>query len=84
MDRGLHWDRRQSRGRGGGADGYGAIQIKMHYSSNLVVDAAVEPSSLAVETGSPFTVSAVLRSGGTTATSSSDYASVSLSLESTV
>ncbi len=53
------------------------IQIKMHYSSNLVVDAAVEPSSLAVETGSPFTVSAVLRSGGTTATSSSDYAGYS-------
>ncbi len=53
------------------------IRIKMHYSSNLVVDASVEPSNLSIETGSPITVSAVLRSGNASGVSGGDYAGYS-------
>lgn len=49
------------------------IQIAMQYNSDLAVDATVEPSGLNVPAGTPATVSAVLRSGTSTASSDEEY-----------
>lgn len=52
-----------------------SIEIKIQYNSNLVVEAAVEPENAAL--GESFTISAVLKAGGITASVDEDYAGYS-------